>query len=209
MQASLSPVPQKSNFVLVILGTWIKLPKVHVGQGLGAEGASASAHRAHRDAAPMESARGHVPSLACAAREGGWWPWAAGGHLGRLPPQASRLDVCCCLRAQELPAPSQREGYLLRFFRKVYAPFLLHRVTRVVVVSGAGGQLVLTPGRGRAGAAQPDPHLTVAGRGELTQVRVWKPRWGGGGGRGDSGSAGMPLRAASQTQVGRAGACAR
>ncbi|XP_059511972.1 NPC1-like intracellular cholesterol transporter 1 [Myotis daubentonii] len=48
--------------------------------------------------------------------------------------EASRLDVCCCLRAQELPAPSQREGHLLRFFRKVYAPFLLHRVTRVVVV---------------------------------------------------------------------------
>ncbi|XP_008158848.2 NPC1-like intracellular cholesterol transporter 1 [Eptesicus fuscus] len=48
--------------------------------------------------------------------------------------EASRLDVCCCLRAQELPPPGQREGPLLRFFRKVYAPFLLHRVTRVVVV---------------------------------------------------------------------------
>lgn len=48
--------------------------------------------------------------------------------------EASRLDVCCCLRAQELPPPSPREGHLLRFFRKVYAPFLLHRVTRVVVV---------------------------------------------------------------------------
>lgn len=48
--------------------------------------------------------------------------------------EASRLDVCCCLHAQELPPPSQREGHLLQFFRKVYAPFLLHRVTRVVVV---------------------------------------------------------------------------
>lgn len=48
--------------------------------------------------------------------------------------EASRLDVCCCLRAQELPPPGQREGRLLRLFRTVYAPFLLHRVTRVVVV---------------------------------------------------------------------------
>lgn len=31
------------------------------------------------------------------------------------------------------------EGLLLRFFRKFYAPFLLHRVTRMVVVSGARG----------------------------------------------------------------------
>ncbi|XP_066210371.1 NPC1-like intracellular cholesterol transporter 1 [Saccopteryx leptura] len=48
--------------------------------------------------------------------------------------EASRLDFCCCFRAQELPPPGQREGFLLRFFRKVYAPLLLHRVTRVVVV---------------------------------------------------------------------------
>lgn len=60
-------------------------------------------------------------------------------HLERLPPQASRLDICCCLSSHELPPPRQSEGLLLRFFRKVYAPLLLHRVTRVVVVSGAGG----------------------------------------------------------------------
>ncbi|KAM7120692.1 NPC1-like intracellular cholesterol transporter 1 [Molossus nigricans] len=48
--------------------------------------------------------------------------------------EASLLDVCCCLRAQELPPQGQSEGLLLRFFRKVYAPFLLHRVTRVVVL---------------------------------------------------------------------------
>ncbi|XP_006217208.1 NPC1-like intracellular cholesterol transporter 1 [Vicugna pacos] len=48
--------------------------------------------------------------------------------------EASRMDICCCKRARELPPPSQNEGLLLRFFRKVYAPLLLHRVTRVVVV---------------------------------------------------------------------------
>lgn len=131
----------------------------------------------------MESARGHVPSLACAAREGGWRPWTAGGHLGRLPPQASRLDVCCCLRAQELPAPSQREGYLLRFFRKVYAPFLLHRVTRVVVVSGAGGQLVLTPGRGGGVRGLLSPTLTSRSLAVESSPRsgCGSPRGGGAG----------------------------
>lgn len=49
------------------------------------------------------------------------------------------MDVCCCAGARELPPPGQSEGLLLRFFRKVYVPLLLHRVTRVVVVSGAGG----------------------------------------------------------------------
>ncbi|XP_016003353.2 NPC1-like intracellular cholesterol transporter 1 isoform X4 [Rousettus aegyptiacus] len=48
--------------------------------------------------------------------------------------EASRPDVCCCVGAPDLPAPRQGEGLLLRFFRRVYAPLLLHRVTRVVVV---------------------------------------------------------------------------
>ncbi|XP_054427272.1 NPC1-like intracellular cholesterol transporter 1 isoform X2 [Pteronotus mesoamericanus] len=48
--------------------------------------------------------------------------------------EASRLDGCCCLRAQELPPPGPSEGLLLRFFRKVYAPFLLRRATRVTVL---------------------------------------------------------------------------
>uniref|UniRef100_A0A8C9BWG2 NPC1 like intracellular cholesterol transporter 1 n=1 Tax=Phocoena sinus TaxID=42100 RepID=A0A8C9BWG2_PHOSS len=48
--------------------------------------------------------------------------------------EASRLDVCCCKSARELPPPSQDEGVLLRCFRKFYVPFLLHRFTRVVVV---------------------------------------------------------------------------
>uniref|UniRef100_A0A8C3YD10 NPC1 like intracellular cholesterol transporter 1 n=1 Tax=Catagonus wagneri TaxID=51154 RepID=A0A8C3YD10_9CETA len=48
--------------------------------------------------------------------------------------EASRLDFCCCKKAPDLPAASQDEGLLLRFFRKLYAPFLLHWFTRVVVV---------------------------------------------------------------------------
>ncbi|XP_058152663.1 NPC1-like intracellular cholesterol transporter 1 [Dasypus novemcinctus] len=47
----------------------------------------------------------------------------------------SRLDVCCCVRARKLPPPDPGEGLLLRFFRKTYAPFLLHRVTRGVVLA--------------------------------------------------------------------------
>ena len=78
--------------------------------------------------------------------------------------QASRLDVCCCKSARELPPPSQDEGLLLRCFRKFYVPFLLHRFTRVVVVSGDGGEAggashhpgtgaLVVPGA--AGSAQP------------------------------------------------------
>ncbi|XP_007954611.1 NPC1-like intracellular cholesterol transporter 1 [Orycteropus afer afer] len=48
--------------------------------------------------------------------------------------EASQLDVCCCLRAWQPPPPSPREGLLLRFFRQVYVPILLHQVTRVVVL---------------------------------------------------------------------------
>ncbi|XP_012618819.2 NPC1-like intracellular cholesterol transporter 1 [Microcebus murinus] len=48
--------------------------------------------------------------------------------------EASRLDLCCCIKPRELPPPGQREGPLLRFFRKVYAPFLLHRLTRPAVL---------------------------------------------------------------------------
>lgn len=48
--------------------------------------------------------------------------------------EASRLDVCCCFQSQESTPVGPSEGLLLRFFRKFYAPFLLHRVTRMVVV---------------------------------------------------------------------------
>ncbi|XP_049997171.1 NPC1-like intracellular cholesterol transporter 1 [Alexandromys fortis] len=48
--------------------------------------------------------------------------------------EASRPDVLCCLSPRKLPPPEQNEGLLLRFFRKIYAPFLLHRFTRPVVM---------------------------------------------------------------------------
>uniref|UniRef100_A0A2K6GTP5 NPC1 like intracellular cholesterol transporter 1 n=1 Tax=Propithecus coquereli TaxID=379532 RepID=A0A2K6GTP5_PROCO len=48
--------------------------------------------------------------------------------------EASRKDFCCCIKPRELPPPGQNEGPLLCFFRKVYAPFLLHWLTRAVVV---------------------------------------------------------------------------
>uniref|UniRef100_A0A8C5L4U1 NPC1 like intracellular cholesterol transporter 1 n=1 Tax=Jaculus jaculus TaxID=51337 RepID=A0A8C5L4U1_JACJA len=44
--------------------------------------------------------------------------------------EASRPDICCCLATRKLPLPNQDEGLLLCFFRKIYAPFLLHRITR-------------------------------------------------------------------------------
>ncbi|XP_038609969.1 NPC1-like intracellular cholesterol transporter 1 [Tachyglossus aculeatus] len=48
--------------------------------------------------------------------------------------EASRLDVCCCVQMADAPARLRGEGLLLRFFRRFYVPFLLHRVTRVVVM---------------------------------------------------------------------------
>uniref|UniRef100_A0A287DDH1 NPC1 like intracellular cholesterol transporter 1 n=1 Tax=Ictidomys tridecemlineatus TaxID=43179 RepID=A0A287DDH1_ICTTR len=48
--------------------------------------------------------------------------------------EASRPDIFCCCKSQNLPPPEHNEGLLLRFFRKTYAPFLLHRITRRVVV---------------------------------------------------------------------------
>lgn len=130
------------------------------------------------------------------------------GPPGTVPPQASRLDVCCCLRAQELPAPSQREGPLLRFFRKVYAPVLLHRVTRVVVVSGAGGQLVLT----RAGRGLLSPTLTWRSLGSLAVERSLRsgcgcgsPGWGAAGTQGQLGAS----ESSQPDRVGRAAACAQ
>uniref|UniRef100_A0A8D2IHB5 NPC1 like intracellular cholesterol transporter 1 n=1 Tax=Urocitellus parryii TaxID=9999 RepID=A0A8D2IHB5_UROPR len=48
--------------------------------------------------------------------------------------EASKPDIFCCCKSQNLPPPEHNEGLLLRFFRKTYAPFLLHRITRRVVV---------------------------------------------------------------------------
>ncbi|XP_013375950.1 PREDICTED: Niemann-Pick C1-like protein 1 isoform X2 [Chinchilla lanigera] len=48
--------------------------------------------------------------------------------------EALRPDILCCLGPQKVPPSDQSEGLLLRFFRKTYAPFLLHRFTRCVVL---------------------------------------------------------------------------
>ncbi|XP_051021046.1 NPC1-like intracellular cholesterol transporter 1 [Acomys russatus] len=48
--------------------------------------------------------------------------------------EASRPDVLCCFSSRKLPPPEQKEGLLLCFFRKIYAPFLLHRFTRPAVL---------------------------------------------------------------------------
>lgn len=48
--------------------------------------------------------------------------------------EASRPDFLCCFSKGKLPQPEQKEGLLLRFFRKIYAPFLLHGFTRPVVL---------------------------------------------------------------------------
>ncbi|XP_020839715.1 NPC1-like intracellular cholesterol transporter 1 [Phascolarctos cinereus] len=49
--------------------------------------------------------------------------------------EAGLKDVCCCARSSKSPSSQESEGFLLRFFRKFYAPFLLHRFTRVVVLA--------------------------------------------------------------------------
>uniref|UniRef100_A0A8C9G8Z5 NPC1 like intracellular cholesterol transporter 1 n=1 Tax=Piliocolobus tephrosceles TaxID=591936 RepID=A0A8C9G8Z5_9PRIM len=59
--------------------------------------------------------------------------------------EASRLDVCCCVKPRELPLPGQGEGFLLGLFRKAYVPFLLHWITRGVV-AGAPVYFVTTSG---------------------------------------------------------------
>lgn len=59
--------------------------------------------------------------------------------------EASRPDVLCCFSSRNLPPPKQKEGLLLRFFRKIYAPFLLHRFIRPVVVCGLKGCSIFVP----------------------------------------------------------------
>ncbi|XP_074066171.1 NPC1-like intracellular cholesterol transporter 1 [Macrotis lagotis] len=48
--------------------------------------------------------------------------------------EASRMDVCCCAPPRKLPPSQEGESLLIRFFRKFYAPFLLHRFTRITVL---------------------------------------------------------------------------
>nr|XP_020019577.1 Niemann-Pick C1-like protein 1 [Castor canadensis] len=48
--------------------------------------------------------------------------------------EAARPDIFCCLKPRKVSPADPSEGLLLRFFRKLYAPFLLHWVTRPVVL---------------------------------------------------------------------------
>ncbi|XP_074144554.1 NPC1-like intracellular cholesterol transporter 1 [Sminthopsis crassicaudata] len=48
--------------------------------------------------------------------------------------EASHMDICCCVGTKKLPPSDDGESLLLRFFRKFYAPFLLHGFTRVIVL---------------------------------------------------------------------------
>lgn len=98
------------------------------------------------------------------------------------------MDICCCKTARKLPPPSQDEGLLLRFFRTFYVPFLLHWLTRVVVVSGREGSRGTSchPGLGGPGSVWGGRVCLalILARGhwrglELAQVQGLKPGQGG------------------------------
>ncbi|XP_072917233.1 NPC1-like intracellular cholesterol transporter 1 isoform X2 [Hemitrygon akajei] len=48
--------------------------------------------------------------------------------------EAARFDICCCVRSKHGKKKKKREGFLLTLMREYYAPFLLHSVTRIVVM---------------------------------------------------------------------------
>ncbi|XP_032869590.1 NPC1-like intracellular cholesterol transporter 1 [Amblyraja radiata] len=48
--------------------------------------------------------------------------------------EAARFDICCCVRSKTRKKRKKKEGFLLMLMREYYAPFLLHSVTRVIVV---------------------------------------------------------------------------
>ncbi|XP_078285103.1 NPC1-like intracellular cholesterol transporter 1 [Rhinoraja longicauda] len=48
--------------------------------------------------------------------------------------EAARFDICCCVRSKTRKKKKRKDGVLLMLTRKYYAPFLLHSVTRVIVV---------------------------------------------------------------------------
>ncbi len=53
-------------------------------------------------------------------------------------PQANRLELCCCAKVEPpdlLTASRKYEGFLYTVFKKVYAPALLNKFVRPVVVS--------------------------------------------------------------------------
>ncbi|XP_078421849.1 NPC1-like intracellular cholesterol transporter 1 [Cetorhinus maximus] len=48
--------------------------------------------------------------------------------------EANRFDICCCVRSKCRKKKKKNEGILLPFMREYYAPFLLHSVTRIIVI---------------------------------------------------------------------------
>ncbi|XP_069773730.1 NPC1-like intracellular cholesterol transporter 1 [Narcine bancroftii] len=48
--------------------------------------------------------------------------------------EAARFDICCCARSKNRKKKKRREGFLLTLMREYYAPFLLHSVTRIIVM---------------------------------------------------------------------------
>ncbi|XP_060712447.1 NPC1-like intracellular cholesterol transporter 1 [Hemiscyllium ocellatum] len=48
--------------------------------------------------------------------------------------EKDRFDICCCVRAKARKKKRKTEGLLLPLMREYYAPFLLHSVTRIVVI---------------------------------------------------------------------------
>lgn len=52
-----------------------------------------------------------------------------------LTPQAGRWDMCCCCSCQKGQRAWQDSGLLRPLMRRYYAPALLHRRMRPVVVS--------------------------------------------------------------------------
>ncbi|XP_051896739.1 NPC1-like intracellular cholesterol transporter 1 [Pristis pectinata] len=48
--------------------------------------------------------------------------------------EAARFDICCCVHSKNRKKKKRREGFLLTLMRKYYAPFLLHSVTRIIVI---------------------------------------------------------------------------
>ncbi|KAM9313283.1 NPC1-like intracellular cholesterol transporter 1 [Gastrophryne carolinensis] len=48
--------------------------------------------------------------------------------------EESRFDICCCIKSKTEKPDKQSEGLMVSFMRKVYAPILLNRVSRVIVM---------------------------------------------------------------------------
>ncbi|XP_067857648.1 NPC1-like intracellular cholesterol transporter 1 [Heptranchias perlo] len=48
--------------------------------------------------------------------------------------ESAKYDICCCIRSKSTKIKKKREGILLPFMREYYAPFLLHSVTRIIVI---------------------------------------------------------------------------